>query len=131
VSYTGTDAWGQGSSGLKETQGETALGEPGTEPDDYGLSMKVQVSDDGILTTLTHEQESLLRTVRFRGKATQRTVFATPKGNMTPFPRSSKNLSAGAKNGTGGRKRSEPEGYFAPRKTCHLTSFSGIVREDT
>ena len=47
VSYTGTDAWGQGSSGLKETQGETALGEPGTEPDDDSLSIKVQVSGNG------------------------------------------------------------------------------------
>lgn len=47
VSYTGTDAWEQGSSGLKETQGETALGEPGTEPDDCSLSIKVQVSGNG------------------------------------------------------------------------------------
>jgi IS605 OrfB family transposase len=47
VSYTGTDAWGQGSSGLKETRGETALDEPGTEPGDHSLSMKVQVSENG------------------------------------------------------------------------------------
>jgi hypothetical protein len=49
VSYTGTDAWGQGSSGLEETRGETALGEPGTEPGDDSLSIKVQVSDNGLI----------------------------------------------------------------------------------
>ena len=31
VSYTGTDAWGQGRSGFSAMRGETALGEPGTK----------------------------------------------------------------------------------------------------
>ena len=48
MSYTETDAWGQDSAGLEETRGETALGEPGTEPGDDSWSIKVQVSDNGL-----------------------------------------------------------------------------------
>lgn len=47
ASYAGIDASGQGSAGLLETPGETALVEGGTEPGDDGLSIHVQVSDNG------------------------------------------------------------------------------------
>lgn len=47
ASYAGMHASGQGCSGLFATTGETTLDEGGTEPVDDGLSINVQVSDNG------------------------------------------------------------------------------------